>query len=122
MYLPVFRNAVPDLLEAFDGADPSSVTGVRGVSTVAPQALVLLNHPLVVRETRRLAAAVAQRFTTDAARIETLYRALLGRPATPRETTLAAAWLQQAPEGERDQALADLAQALVATVEFRYLR
>ncbi len=122
VYLPVFRNAVPDLLEAFDGADPSSVTGVRGVSTVAPQALVLLNHPLVVRETRRLAAAVAQRFTTDAARIETLYRALLGRPATPRETTLATAWLQQAPEGERDQALADLAQALVATVEFRYLR
>ena len=122
VYLPVFRNAVPDLLEAFDGADPSSVTGVRGVSTVAPQALVLLNHPLVVSESRRLATAVAQRFTTDAARIETLYRALLGRPATPRETTLATIWLQQAGAGEGDQALADLAQALIATVEFRYVR
>ena len=49
-------------------------------------------------------------------------------PAVPPTTVadalspLAAAWLQQAPEGERDQALADLAQALVATVEFRYLR
>jgi hypothetical protein len=122
VYLPVFRNAVPDLFEAFDAADSSSVTGVRGVSTVAPQALALLNHPLVVSETRRLATAVAQRFTTDRARIETLYRALLGRSATPRETTLATDWLGQADEGEREQALADLAQALVATLEFRYVR
>jgi hypothetical protein len=122
VYLPVFRNAVPDLFEAFDAADSSSVTGVRGVSTVAPQALALLNHPLVVSETRRLATVVAQRFTTDSARIETLYRALLGRRATPRETSLATDWLRQADEGGRVQALADLAQALVATLEFRYVR
>ena len=122
VYLPVFRNAVSDLVEAFDGADSSSVTGVRGVSTVAPQALALLNHPLVVSETRRLATLVAQRFTTNSARIEMLYRALLGRPATPRETRLATTWLQQADAGGRDQALADLAQALVATLEFRYVR
>jgi hypothetical protein len=92
------------------------------VSTVAPQALALLNHPLVVSETRRLATVVAQRFTTDSARIETLYRALLGRRATPRETSLATDWLRQADEGGRVQALADLAQALVATLEFRYVR
>jgi hypothetical protein len=35
---------------------------------------------------------------------------------------LATDWLGQADEGEREQALADLAQALVATLEFRYVR
>ncbi len=36
---PVFRNALPELFEVFDFADPSLVVGRRNVSTVAPQAL-----------------------------------------------------------------------------------
>src|SRR5262249_31232056 len=39
VYLPVFRNALPQLFEAFDFADPSMPVGARPVSTVAPQAL-----------------------------------------------------------------------------------
>src|SRR5262249_61249156 len=45
VYLPVFRNAISESLEAFDFADPSVVTGRRNVSTVASQALYLPNHP-----------------------------------------------------------------------------
>ena len=48
VYLPVFRNSLPDLFEVFDFADPSMVVGRRNVSTVAPQALFLLNHPFVL--------------------------------------------------------------------------
>src|SRR5262245_66062746 len=52
VYLPVFRNALPEALEAFDLADPSMVTGKRNVSTVAPQALFMLNHPFPAAQAR----------------------------------------------------------------------
>src|SRR5262245_62842826 len=55
VYLPVFRNALPEVLEAFDFADPSIVTGRRNVSTVAPQALYLLNHPLPAEQAKHAA-------------------------------------------------------------------
>jgi hypothetical protein len=47
VYLPYFRNALPELIAAFDPADPSTTTGRRDASTVAPQALFMLNHPFV---------------------------------------------------------------------------
>ncbi len=53
VYVPVFRNAIPELFEAFDFADPSTVTGRRNVSTVAPQALFLMNHPFVAEQSKR---------------------------------------------------------------------
>src|SRR5262249_31745509 len=52
VYLPVFRNAISESLEAFDFADPSVVTGRRNVSTVASQALYLLNHPFPAEQAR----------------------------------------------------------------------
>ena len=55
VYLPVFRNALPEIFEVFDFADPSMVTGRRNVSTVAPQALFLMNHPFVIEQSRAAA-------------------------------------------------------------------
>ncbi|HRF02611.1 MAG TPA: DUF1549 domain-containing protein, partial [Pirellulaceae bacterium] len=62
--LPVYRNAIPDLLTAFDVADPSVTVGRRNRSTVPPQSLVLLNDPWV----RERAAAAARRWLTEAPR------------------------------------------------------
>ena len=39
----------------FDFADPSMVVGRRDVSTVAPQALFLMNHPFVLEQARQAA-------------------------------------------------------------------
>ena len=55
VYSPVFRNALPELFEAFDFADPSMVVGRRNVSTVAPQALYLMNHPFILEQSRHAA-------------------------------------------------------------------
>ncbi len=53
VYTPAFRN---NRLELFSrpstSADTNSVTGQRNVSTVAPQALYLLNHPFVIEQAR----------------------------------------------------------------------
>ena len=54
VYAPVFRNALPEIFEAFDFADPSSVVGKRNASTVAPQALFVLNHPFPRQQVFRI--------------------------------------------------------------------
>lgn len=55
IYMPVFRNAIPDLLETFNYTDTSFVTGQRQRGIVAQQALAMLNHPWFAE--RALAAA-----------------------------------------------------------------
>src|SRR5262249_41411320 len=89
VYLPAFRNAMPELLEAFDMADPSVVTGRRNVSTVAPHALFLLNHPFVVEQARHAAARLLDTDPTDDARVVRAYRLCLGRDPTPGERRVA---------------------------------
>ena len=46
---------LPDLFEVFDFADPSLPTGARNTSTVAPQALFMLNSPWVRDRAKALA-------------------------------------------------------------------
>ena len=80
VYMPVLRNALPEFLEVFDFPDPSLVVGSRNVSTVAPQALLLMNHPFV----RGQAEAAARRLlaaglTDDDGRVQHAFRQVLGR-------------------------------------------
>src|SRR5262249_58222347 len=55
VYLPVVRNAPPDLLSLFDAADPNALSAVRNDTTVPAQALYLLNNPFVRAQARRFA-------------------------------------------------------------------
>jgi hypothetical protein len=55
IYMPVLRNAIPELLETFNYTDTSFVTGQRQRGIVAQQALSMLNHPWFAK--RALAAA-----------------------------------------------------------------
>jgi hypothetical protein len=57
VYLPVLRGTVPEMLQAFDAADPSLIVGKRDVTTVPTQALFLMNNSFVVTQ----AEAMAQR-------------------------------------------------------------
>ena len=47
VYLPLLRTLTPRVLEVFDFAEQGMVTGSRDTTTVAPQALYLLNDPFV---------------------------------------------------------------------------
>jgi hypothetical protein len=120
IYIPAFRNSLPEILEVFDFADPSTVVGVRNVSTVAPQALFLMNHPF----TRDQARAAARRLLSDnlgndSARLEMAYRRTLGRSPTPGEKALAGRRLTGT-----DEALdiwTNIFHALFASPDFRYV-
>ena len=82
LYLPVLRNVADPCLEVFDRADPSRVVGARDTSTVAPQALFLLNNPLVASQARLAAGRVLANpaLADDAERRAHLWRLVLGRP------------------------------------------
>ena len=120
VYAPVFRNALPEMFEAFDFAPASMVTGRRNISTVPTQALFLLNHPFV----REQAQATARRllsisFKGHAARVDFACRLVLGRSQTVQERELADRHF--GATADRDEAWTDFIHALFASADFRYL-
>ena len=113
---------MPELFQVFDFADPSMVVGRRNVSTVAPQALFLMNHPFP----REQAEATAKRLLADAslrddkARLDFAARAILGRGPSDDERTTLIGFLDARPDN-RDTAWADVVHALFASTDFRYV-
>ena len=55
VYLPVIRSGLHEFLKTFDFPDPAVLTGQRNITTVAPQALFMMNSPLVSTASRQLA-------------------------------------------------------------------
>jgi hypothetical protein len=111
VYLPVFRNALPEIFEIFDFADPSVSTGRRQASTVAPQALYLMNNAFVLDQAKAAAGRlVSEPHADDRARIVRAYRLALGRPPSEAEVAVATGhpWTS-------------LFHALYASIEFRYV-
>jgi hypothetical protein len=93
VYLPLLRGLTPRTLEAFDPAEQGMVSGNRDATTVATQALYLLNDPFVRSQALDLAERLLkQADADDVGRIAALYRLALGRPATPREVERAKAY------------------------------
>jgi cytochrome c553 len=121
VYAPVFRNALPELFEVFDFADPSVSTGRRNVSTVAPQALFLMNHPFVLEQARHAAARLrAEKGLDDDGRITRAYRLALGRQPTEAERRIALKFVGGESK-DPEKAWALFYQALFASMDFRYV-
>jgi len=70
----------------FDAANPDQAVEKRGGSTVAPQALFLLNNPFVQAQAKHLAARLKSAATDDPARVRLAYELLFARP--PRDDEL----------------------------------
>jgi hypothetical protein len=97
LYVTTVRSDRSTYRMLFDAADPNAIVERRIDSTVAPQALFLLNHPFAMAQAKALAARVAkQTAADDAARIQWLYAILYGRPATDREAKIGLAVLSRA--------------------------
>ncbi len=131
-YLPLARGYVPEFLNVFDMADPELVTGQRDVTTVATQALYMMNSPVV----HDLADSAAKRILgevrlkDDAMRIDYAFRLLVGRPATSDQIGDVQQFLKQyeasqppdmKADSRRQQAWATFCHTLYASAEFRYV-
>jgi len=123
VYAPVFRNALLEVFEVFDFADPSIVVGRRSVSTVPTQALFMMNNPFVVAQSRRAAERLWHELPAadDEQRIERAYRLTLGRRPSAAELQLSLDFVGRADESTRRDVWGELYQALFATLDFRFV-
>ncbi len=132
VYLPVIRSGLYDVFQAFDFADPSASNGKRIPTTVAPQALFMMNDQVVLKGS----AAMAERLLTrpgldDAGRVRHAYLTAYGRPPTDKEVARACDYLRRfalvlesqgvAPDARPLRAWQALCQAIIAASEFIYL-
>ena len=86
VYLPLVRNITPTSLDVFDFATQGMVTGSRDTTTVATQALYLLNDPFVRRQSLAFSdRLLKQTDRDDAARVDLAYQWAMGRAATTAE-------------------------------------
>ncbi len=130
VYLVVKRALKVPLLECLDFANSTSGTGTRPTTTVAPQALMLLNDSFVQTQ----AAAFAERIRREAgakpeAQIERAFQLAVQRPPTKAETKAARDLLadqtqRAAIEGTKEPdtvALTSLCRALLNLNEVVYV-
>jgi hypothetical protein len=90
LYLMTTRSDRTGYRMLFDAADPTAIIDKRIDSTVAPQALFLMNHPFITTRAKKLAAqsaAAPHSAATD--RITWLYQTLFSRLPTPEEQSVA---------------------------------
>jgi len=131
VYLPVVRNHLYDLFSLFDYTDASVPNGNRTVSTVAPQALFMMNSQLIVDAAEALAAKLlTDPSKTDRERLEQLYQQVYGRPPTSDEVRRCrtcledfGSELERSDEQRQGQsAWAALSHVLLAASEFIHVR
>ncbi len=86
IYVRQRRTEIPTLLDNFDFPQMSPNCLVRGDSTVAPQALHLMNNAMIHDLSRRFAERVVRQSGADPRRqVEHAYRLALARPPTQSE-------------------------------------
>ena len=104
----------------FDCPDPGAIVERRAASTVAPQALFLLNDEFI----RRQADLLAQRVTREAenadppTRVTMLFEMALGRQPSPDELEIAQNLLRSTSE---EEGWRRLCHVLICTNEFIYI-
>jgi hypothetical protein len=118
LYVFIRRNLRYPFFEAFDRPDTNASCPRRPVTTIAPQALSLLNSKLAFGSAKSLAERVCREAGEDAgARIHLTYRIALGRLPTAAEAELARRFLTTGADGS----LASFCLALINVNEFVYV-
>jgi cytochrome c553 len=122
VYLPVFRNRLHPMFTVFDFPDPNLSIGRRNVSTLSTQALYLMNSPLILEHATATAKQLLSNKLNDHERLELLYEKALGRLPTSSETELALSFIKDGDSQEQIEQWAVVCQAVMGSVDFRYVR
>jgi hypothetical protein len=119
LYLMTIRSDRSGFGPLFDSADPTAPVDRRTISTVAPQALFLLNNPFVLEQTRALAQRIVTSEKEDKGRIHKAYALLFGREPLPEEERDGLDFLKAA--GSSEKAWGEYCQVLLCANEFIYI-
>lgn len=124
IYLFVRRNLRYPLFEAFDKPDTNFSCPRRNRSTIAPQALMLLNSKLSLDAAKALARLLNESAEGASAdlkhKVELAYLRTLSRQPSAEEEKLATEFLAES-SGEETTALTDLCLAIFNLNEFLYV-
>ncbi len=117
IYIQVRRNFISDFSQTFDFPQPIAAIGKRNVSTVASQALYMMNGDLVNELARRWAEKTEALAGNDEEKIAAMYETAFSRPPTQDEFDLGRAYL-----AGHDHSWQAYAHVLMSTTEFAYVR
>lgn len=128
VYLKVKRGNLIPLLQLFDAPDAIQSIGDRGVTTVPPQALAMMNSPLIRRLAEQLANRVLEQSETHRQDIVgTAFWTTLSRPPQPHEVEQMSAFIEEQAlrygneESAMVTAVADYCQLMLCLNEFVYV-
>jgi len=125
IYLPLRRSNLPTLYTLFDFGDATSPEGHRGTTTVATQALFVMNSPMVIREARNVATTVMKQQKQDKRRVEEIYLRVLDRRPDAGEIDSGLTYLARLRQKwntiDEAQAWTSLTHALMASNEFIFV-
>jgi hypothetical protein len=131
VYLPVIRNDLPELFEAFDFANPHVSTGDRPKTTVPTQGLFMLNDAMVLAAAEATGRRTIRESASTAfdARIDRMFQLIVSGSPTDNEREALQAFLEQTvsrltasgePEPEL-KALTLACHAVFASSRFQFL-
>jgi mono/diheme cytochrome c family protein len=120
LYSFLDRLNMPGLFRTFDFPSPDATSPQRDNTTIAPQALFLMNHPLVMECARNVLRRPEIAAEKDAAtRIERVYQLLFGRPPAAAEVALSCAYVSTG--SDRQLAWERYVHALLQSNEFAWV-
>jgi mono/diheme cytochrome c family protein len=96
IYLQMKRSLTLPMLQIFDAPDTSTSCPRRESSTVAPQALAMMNSDFSIAQAEQFASRIRKQAGDDpGASVDTAWRLALGRLPTPSERQTALAYLER---------------------------
>jgi hypothetical protein len=125
IYLPLRRSNLPVLYTLFDFGDATTPDGKRSSTTVATQALFVMNSPLVIREAKSLTDSVLKQEKLDKRRVQEIYLRVLSRRPDGSEIDKGLTYLQSFRQKwtqiDEEKAWTSLTHALMASNEFIFV-
>ena len=122
IYMFAKRSLAVPMMTVFDSCDTTAPTGRRDVSTVAPQALTLLNNTWVHEQSRAMAQRVVASGPTTESRVDTAWRIALARTPSATEKQAAIDYVEHSrSNGDDLVAWSALCHTLINTNEFIYV-
>lgn len=129
VYLTVKRGSLIPILQLFDAPDAMQSIGDRGVTTVPPQALAMMNSPFVRQLAEKFAKRIADEKATPESVVDQSYRLALSRPPNAAEKEQMVAFITNQMKaygsGEDrkafDLAVADYCQLVLCLNEFIFI-
>jgi len=110
------------MMVLFDAPDGKVGIEQRTSTTIAPQALLLMNNTFVLAQSEQFAKRVRRDAGDDAgAQVETAWKLAFGRVPTPKESKDGAAFLSRMSSDKKNAALTRFCQALLSSNEFLYV-